>query len=342
MYSTDPDFGEDTYDLWENLDVGGRFKLSGLNSRFIASEEGDPVVGKNEGRGGEFMKWLYNKLALDKAGGEPSLVPQFLYLAQQSSPPPLYKEGVKVQTPWLYHFLKNPEQLRYTTVLRMPQFNMSDEEARALANYFAAIDGAEFPYQDVDRRDPAYLAAMQQLHAATFEDASDDYQTQSWKLLNANQCIKCHSVGGRKYQAGGNLGPDGQPLDIQGPNLSRAQERLRPDWTQLWVYNPKWTTPYTSMPANLPRDQKNFPELFGADGHWQNPAIVDALMNYAHIYERLGTVEYNPPKPAGEGEGPAAGEAPAGGDALPAADDASDARPPTNDDANTASDGGNQ
>jgi mono/diheme cytochrome c family protein len=327
QYSADPDFGEDTYDLWENLDVGGRYKLSGINSRFIANEE-NPVTGKQESRGGSFMIWLYNKLASDKAGGEASLMPQFLYGAQQSSPPPLYKEGVKVQTPWLYQFLKNPEQIRYTTVLRMPQFNMSDAEAQSLANYFAAIDGVPFPYQDVQRREPAYLQAMQQAHQATFAESSDDYLTTSWKLLNANQCIKCHAVGGRKYQAGLDVGPDGQPKDIQGPNLKRVQDRLRPDWTQLWVYNPKWVTPYTSMPANLPRDQKNFPELYGADGHWQNPALVDALMNYSAIYERLGTVVYDPAKAAGGGATtpPAAGEQPPAA-APPAAAPADAAKP---------------
>lgn len=309
VYSSDPDFGEETYDLWENLDVGGRYKLAGLNSRFIANEE-NPVVEKTAGRGGDFMVWLYNKLALDKAGGEPSLVPQFLYGAQQSSPPPLFREGIKVQTPWLYRFLKNPEQLRFTTVLRMPQFNMSDEEAQALANYFAAVDGVEYPYQDVSRRDPQYLAAMQRAHEATFADASDDYLTQSWKLINANQCIKCHSVGGRKYQGGGEIGPDGQPKDIRGPDLQRVQDRLRPDWVQLWVYNPKWITPYTSMPANLPRNQRNFPELYGAEGAWQNRALVDALMNYATLLERLGVVVYDPTKGMPmEGQPPAEGAA---------------------------------
>lgn len=308
QYSSDPDFGEDTYDLWENLEVGGRFKLAGINSRFIANED-NPVTGRIAGRGGEFMQWLFHRLALEKAGGEAALMPQFIYGAQQSSPPPLYREGVKVQTPWLFSFLKNPDQLRFTTVLRMPQFNLSDDEARALANYFAAVDGVPFPYQDVTRRDPAYLAAMQQAHEAAFADASDDYLTQSWKLINANQCIKCHSIGGRRYQASGELNPDGTPKDIRGPNLQRVQDRLRPDWTQLWVYNPKWITPYTSMPANLPRDQRNFPELFGADGHWQNPAVVDALMNYAALLERLGVVVYNPTP-----------DAPADGAAPPATD----------------------
>jgi hypothetical protein len=314
QYSADPDFGEYTYDLWENLNVGGRYKLAGMYSRFIVNEDA-PVTEEIRGRGGEFMMWLYKKLVDEQSGGDSSLAPQFMYAAQQSSPPPLYKEGVKVQTPWLYNFLKNPEQLRFTTVLRMPRFNMSDEEARTLANYFAAVDGVPYPYQDVDRRDAPYLTAMQQLHQASFADASDDYLTQAWKLINANQCIKCHSVGGRAYQGGGQLGPDGQPVDIRGPNLQRVQDRLRPDWVQFWVYNPKWFTPYTSMPANLPRDQANFPELYGGDGHWQNPALIDALMNYSSLMERLGVTVYNPPGT----ETPADGSTPAPADGTPAA-----------------------
>ncbi len=290
----DEDYSESSYDLWENLEVGGRYKLSGINARLVV--DNNSLKGKLPGRGGEFMIWLYNKLALEKAGGEPSLVSQHVYITQQASPPPLYREGVKVQTPWLYQFLKNPEQLRYTTVLRMPRFNMSEQEAQDLANYFAAKDGVPYPYQLIERTKPGYLTAKQAAFETAFPESSDDYLTQSWKLLNANQCIKCHSVGGRKYQAGGQLGPDGQPQDIQGPNLKRVQRRLRPDWVQLWVYNPKWITPYTSMPANLPRNQQNFPGLFGADGHWQNQALVDALMNYANLLERLGVTVYDPKK----------------------------------------------
>ena len=40
-----------------------------------------------------------------------------------------------MQTPWLYAFLKDPAKLRHTTVLRMPQFNMSDKDAATLADY---------------------------------------------------------------------------------------------------------------------------------------------------------------------------------------------------------------
>jgi len=47
----------------------------------------------------------------------------------EKAPPPLRGEGNKVQFSWLFNFLKNPTRLRYTTVLRMPQFTLSDKEA---------------------------------------------------------------------------------------------------------------------------------------------------------------------------------------------------------------------
>ena len=54
-------------------------------------------------------------------------------------------EGNKVQTQWLHDFLLNPYPIRPAVVLRMPRFNMSSEEASQLANYFAAVDDAQYP-----------------------------------------------------------------------------------------------------------------------------------------------------------------------------------------------------
>ena len=61
-------------------------------------------------------------------------------------PPPLIGEGNKVQTAWLHDFLLDPYPIRPAVFLRMPKFNMSSAEATALANYFAAVDNADFPY----------------------------------------------------------------------------------------------------------------------------------------------------------------------------------------------------
>jgi hypothetical protein len=112
-------------------------------------------------------------------------------------------------------------------------------------------------------------------------------------LLNAPLCIKCHSVGGRQYA--------GDPKkDIRGPNLDFSRDRLRPDWTLLWLYNPKWITPYTSMPVPFAADKRGsenlFPQLFGGDPDWQSQGGRDGLMNYRRLMEREG--KYIPPETA--------------------------------------------
>src|SRR5262249_1864985 len=69
-------------------------------------------------------------------------------------------------------FLRNPQPIRPqkdwktglgTVILRMPRFNMSDEEAMALVNYFAAVDkvsnpgeGLSYPYLAIEQHEDQY------------------------------------------------------------------------------------------------------------------------------------------------------------------------------------------
>ena len=284
----DPDEREYSYNLWEPItfnwmgtdDKGKRAMQSRTvlpSTRMLVAEPN--LVSETPARGGRFAEWLVNDI-LDRSS-DPNRD-----LAWQASPPPLIAEGIKVQTPWLYRFLKNPGRLRHTTVLRMPRFNMDDDEARALANYFAAADRAEYPYQPVPQRQPAYLDNLN----ASFEHPAHDYLTESWHLFNAPLCIKCHSLGGRQFKA---VDPK---KDIRGPNLGLASDRLQPDWLQVWLSNPKWVTPYTSMPQPFAKNQRLFPQHFGGNGLKQTTAVRDALMNYNRLMERDGT--YIPPPTA--------------------------------------------
>ncbi|MCA9113872.1 MAG: hypothetical protein KDA79_02215 [Planctomycetaceae bacterium] len=270
---------EYTYDLWETLDVGGRIVLPGSRMLVPAMR----MVERTPARGGEFAEWLVESLIETD-----ETIDGNRFLAWQKSPPPLYEEGKKVQTPWLYHFLKNPHQLRYTTVLRMPRFNLDDDEARSLANYFAARDDEAWPYQEIIEREPVYLNEMNRMVHRQFGE-EQDYLDQSWKMLNAPLCIKCHSLGGRDFQA------SDPKKDIRGPNLQYSRDRLRPDWLMVWLYRPAWITPYTSMPAPLPRNQSQFPELFGGSGQMQTRSLRDALMNYNRLMEQHDPTAFNPP-----------------------------------------------
>ena len=303
----DPDEREYSYNLWEPItfnwmgkDQGGK---PGLQSRTVLPSARmlvpEPnLISETPARGGRFAEWLVNDILARSSSPNRDL-------AWQQSPPPLIAEGIKVQTPWLYRFLKSPVRLRHTTVLRMPRFNLDDDDARGLANYFAAADRAEYPYQPVPQRQPAYLG----LRDSEFSGADHDYLTESWHLFNAPLCIKCHSLGGRQFKA---VDPK---KDIRGPNLDLARDRLQPDWGQVWLSNPKWFTPYTSMPQPFARNQKLFPQHFGGDGLKQTTAVRDALMNYNLLMERKITIA------------PAAPAAPAEPAAAPAANGEGAAQP---------------
>ncbi|HZT79344.1 MAG TPA: c-type cytochrome, partial [Gemmataceae bacterium] len=94
-------------------------------------------------------------------------------------PPPLLREGERTQPGWLYQFLKDPGEVRPQfrsldngqrsegiLLLRMPRFNLSDDDVHALVGYFAAADrldnpafGLEYPYLTIREKENSYLAA---------------------------------------------------------------------------------------------------------------------------------------------------------------------------------------
>ena len=147
------------------------------------------------------------------------------------------------------------------------------------------MDKTPYPYQLITEREPGYLAVQDSEFHKQFPDKSHDYLKESWGMLNDQLCIKCHSVGGQQVKI------SNPATDIRGPNLDLAAERLRPDWTLLWLYNPKWITPYTSMPAPVPPQEagkSRYPQFFGDNGQKQTVSLRDALMNYHKLLEREG------------------------------------------------------
>jgi nitric oxide reductase subunit C len=128
--------------------------------------------------------------------------------------PDLTYEGSRAQRQWIVDFLKNPQTIRPTLILRMPQFNMTDKEAAILADYMtialqhpeanpAALDTKEFT--------PARVAFGQQLYKVKY------------------QCQSCHTIGG----TGGYV----------GPNLNNAGNWLTPAWIEAWLRNPQALVP---------------------------------------------------------------------------------------------------
>lgn len=272
----DPDSAEDPENLkafvrlWEATSVSGQVIPSGLKIAVPQVQMTPRNV--TPPQGGRFAEQLVGYL-LSKSPDAAN--PAERDKAWAKVPPPLIREGEKVQTPWLYRFLRDPVSIRPAVVLRMPKFNYLGTDVESLANYFAAADGTPFPYIEVPERQSEYLEAKNKAHPNYLEDA--------FRLItNKDLCIKCHPIGGYK--------PTGKPEEL-GPPLARAPERLRPDWMLRWIANPKRLLPYTGMPVNFPTDKEQFQDIFKGSPLDQVTGARDALINYNALVDEMMTRE---------------------------------------------------
>jgi nitric oxide reductase subunit C len=133
--------------------------------------------------------------------------------------PDLSYEGSRAQRPWLADFLKNPQTLRPTLILRMPQFNMSDKDAATLADYISMVlqhPAANPATVDAKQFTPGMAALGKELYEVKY------------------QCQACHTIGSK----GGYV----------GPNLSNSGNWLTPVWIEAWLRNPQALLPDTIEP----------------------------------------------------------------------------------------------
>ncbi len=121
----------------------------------------DQLVSGSPAYGGTVAELLVPYLGA--RGGDYELKNNDSNVARRDLPPPLAREGEKVQPDWLYDFLRKPTPIRPQVILRMPKFNMSEDDARALVNYFGAADrtgnpgiGLTYPYMTVPQREDVY------------------------------------------------------------------------------------------------------------------------------------------------------------------------------------------
>lgn len=167
------------------------------------------------------------------------------------APPILFGEGAKVQPDWLFSFLKSPVPIRPWLKLRMPTFNLSDEETNALVDYFTARARKDIPFVYVDTG------------AITDENINAAKQLMSPDYFN---CFSCHVQGDKN--------PEGPP-EGWAPNLAMAKHRLNPDWILQWIHDPQKLQPGTKMPSFYPGGPD---DIFAGDEERQIRAIRDYLM----------------------------------------------------------------
>ncbi|MBZ5563152.1 MAG: cytochrome c, partial [Acidobacteriia bacterium] len=141
--------------------------------------------------------------------------------------PDLSFEGSRANRAWVIIFLKNPQTLRPTLIFRMPQFNMTDQEASVLADYIGlALQSPAVSPAPVDTKEftPQLVATGKQLYEVKY------------------QCQACHTIG----STGGYV----------GPNLSNAGNWITPAWLEAWLRDPQTLVPGTIEPRrSLPEDE---------------------------------------------------------------------------------------
>lgn len=182
--------------------------------------------------------------------------------AKVFTPPVLYGEGKKVQGAWLFDFLEEPVALRPWLDVRMPTFKMTENEATLLTRYFAALEREEYPYE--------YIAETKEKYLKEKEKEKPGYLNMARHLFESRNvnCASCH--------VRGDITPEGAPADW-APDLSRARERLKPDWIVDWLLDPQLKQPGTKMPKFFREGE--FQDIFPGTPEEQAVALKDLLMN---------------------------------------------------------------
>ena len=143
--------------------------------------------------------------------------------------PDLSYEGSRAQRQWMIDFLKNPQTLRPALILRMPQFNMTDQEVSILADYMSTA-----------LQSPSVKPASVAVQAFTSQMAARGKQLYEVKY----QCQSCHTIG----TAGGYVGPD----------LSNVGNWMTPAWIEAWLKDPQALVPGSIEPRRtMPTDEIN-------------------------------------------------------------------------------------
>ena len=135
------------------------------------------------------------------------------------NPPSLSHIADKTSREWIYAWLKDPQA--YATTATMPNFKLSDDDARDMSAFLMA-NSTSLP------GDAVTLSA---------KAASDPAAGAS--LYGESFCSSCHAV----QNAAGNLvGGD------VGPELTRVGSKVKPEWLQAWLRNPRVYHTDTAMP----------------------------------------------------------------------------------------------
>jgi len=149
-------------------------------------------------------------------------------LKATDDPPSLSHIADKTTREWIYAWIKDPQA--YASSATMPNFKLSDDAARDISAFLIANSTP---------------VAGGSLSLSAAKAATDP--TAGGSLYGESFCASCHAV----QNAAGNLvGGD------VGPELTRVGSKVKPEWLQGWLRNPRTYDAGTGMPHYRFNDQQ--------------------------------------------------------------------------------------
>src|SRR5579864_8198475 len=134
-------------------------------------------------------------------------------------PPSLSHIADKTSREWIFAWLKDPQA--YATTSTMPNFKLNDDDARDISAFLIT-------------NSTPLAGDTGQLSAKASPDPAAGAS-----LYGESFCASCHAV---QNAAGNMVGGD------VGPELTRVGNKVKPEWLQAWLRNPRVYDPETGMP----------------------------------------------------------------------------------------------
>ena len=263
-------FSIDTLYLKDGTEVSGMVKLEEEDSLYFQLWKDNEKLGRKAGETINITNEEIKSRVKSKGGDIASFIIDYHVevegrVAEEAkvfTPPVLYEEGKKVQSAWLFDFLEEPVGLRPWIDVQMPTYKMTDDEATALARYFAFLEGEKYPFEYIVETKDKYLKEK--------EEEKPGYLTMAKHLFESKDinCASCH--------VRGDITPKGEPADW-APDLSLSRVRLKPDWIVRWLLDPQLIQPGTKMPKFF--REGVFQDIFPGTPEEQAEALKDLLMN---------------------------------------------------------------